>query len=208
MIGGESTVARGQNRTLEVAQLFGMKLDRHAKRGSAFKKTADLRRYKPDPLAEAIDSIDQPFSMRLFKPGNGHFVDIAICLASILGRERMRGEPCSADAHRPVALDLARDAQHAHLVLDSEAIARLDLDHTDPVGHQVIDAAQGGPEQLLVARCARGLDRGYYAPARTSDLLIARAAQPQREFVAAISSENQMCMAIDERGRDQRAAKI
>ena len=60
---------------------------------------------------------------------------------------------------------------------------------------------------MFLAGSAGGLDAGGDAAAGAGDLLITGAIQTQVEFVGAVAAENQMRVAIDQAGRDQRAVE-
>ena len=60
MVGRQRTVARRKRRAAEIAQLFGMQLDRQAQFCRLLEDPLDLIGREGDVLAETVDRIGQP----------------------------------------------------------------------------------------------------------------------------------------------------
>ena len=102
----------------------------------------------------------------------------------------------------------ARHAEHLELGLDIEAVAGLDLDGRDAFGEERSQAAGCGPEEVVLARRARGGDRREDAAALLGDVGIGCAVEPLLEFIGAIAAIDEMGVAIDETRRDEAPAAV
>ncbi len=110
--------------------------------------------------------------------------------------------------HRELAPEAAGDAQHLELVLAGQAIAGLDLDGGDPLGHQPRETATGGVEQLRLRSRPRRCHRRAYTAAGARNFLIARSLQAPLELAGAVAAEDDMGMAIDQARRDPEPGTI
>ena len=120
----------------------------------------------------------------------------------------MRAE--EGGAHRD-AVGLAQPPRHAQLlalVFEREAVAGLDLDGAHAVGQQLFEARRGLREERVFVGLARGAHRGDDAAAGLRHLFVAGAGQPHRELVGALAAVDQVRVAVDQAGRDERAAAV
>ena len=134
-------------------------------------------------------------------------VDVALLVAVRFRRQRVGAEEAGDHADVALAREAPRGAQHPHLGLALEPIARLDLDGGDAFREQAIEARQARAHEIVLARCPRRLHRGDDAAARPRDVLIGGAGQAQLEFVRPIPGIDQMGVAIDQARRDPAAVE-
>ena len=112
------------------------------------------------------------------------------------------------DRHAEVAPQPPRHAQLLALVLCGQAVTALDLDGAHAFGQQGLQARRGGGKQLVLAGLARGLHGADDAAAGARDLLVAGAVEPQRELMRALAPVDEVGVAVDQPGRDQRARTV
>ena len=93
-------------------------------------------------------------------------------------------------------------------MLQCQAIARLDLDGAHAFVEQRLQTRQREGEQFILTRRTGGRYAGDNAPARLGHLFVAGTGQAQGKFVRALAAIHQMRVAVDQAGRDQRAAPI
>ena len=138
-----------------------------------------------------------------------HRVDVVVGAAVELRRQRVRGQ--AGGAHRRAAARApsrrATRRQRASCVA-RQAVAGLDLERGHAFGHQRAARAGGRREQRAVAGRARGGDGRADAAAGARDVLVARALQAQLELARALAAVDQVGVAVDQAGRDQRAAEV
>ena len=94
------------------------------------------------------------------------------------------------------------------LGVEFEPVAGFDLDRGDAFGDQRVEPAQARREKFVLARRARRAHGRDDAAAGARDLLVARAGEPQLEFVGAIAAVDEMGVAVDQPGRDPAAFAI
>ncbi len=195
MVGGEGIVVRGERGAMEVGELLGMELDGQAMGDGGGEDAVGLFGREADALAERVDGIgmaDSGGDDRLADQ-----VDIAIGIALIFGRDGVGGEQGGADVDVACFAEAARGAKHLELVVEGEAIARLDLDRGHTLRDQLIESGQGAGDQLVFARGASRGDGGENAAAGAGDLLIGRAFEPRLELPGAVAGMDEMGVAID-----------
>ena len=180
-------------------QLLCMQLDRQPEFGGSVEDPRHLRHGKGDPLAEAVDGIDQPLGMGCAQARNGDFVKVGVGTVRVFGWHGMGCEPAGDDPHRALDRQTARGAQHLQLVLDAQAIAGLDLDGRGALCQQCIQSRQRRREQRILGGGAGGAHRGQDAAAGAGDLLVSRALQPHLEFSRAVAAEDEVGVAVQQR---------
>ena len=124
------------------------------------------------------------------------------------GRQCVRTQ--KRGAHRD-AKHLAQSTGHAQLfslVFQAQAIARFDLDGTNPFGQQSLQTGHGGMEQIVLARVACGLDAGHNAAPGTRHLFVAGPGQAHGKFMGPLATVDQMRVAVDQAGRDPGAVTV
>ena len=89
-----------------------------------------------------------------------------------------------------------------------EAVTGFDLDRRHPLGEQRVEAGERAGDQLGFAGGARGLHGRYDAAAGARDILVARALEPQFEFVCSVPAVNEVGVAVDQPGRDPPAVAV
>ena len=119
----------------------------------------------------------------------------------------MRAEEAGDHVDVALAREAPRGAQHPHLSLALEPIARLDLDGGDAFREQAIEAGQAHAHEIVLARSPRRLHGGDDAAARPRDVLVGGAGKAQFEFVRPVSGIDQVGVAIDQAGRDPAAVQ-
>ena len=177
-----------------------MQLDRQAKAPRRLENARDLVGREGDGLAEAVDRVDQAFGGERRQ----HLVDDEFDIGR---RDRSQNSGGSACAPRKVVRDRnvalvgepPRGAQHLALGGEVEAVAGLDLDRRRRPRRSARRAAAATGDELVLARRARRRHRRDDAAAGARDLLIARAVEPQLEFLRAIAGVDEMGVAIDQR---------
>ncbi len=113
-------------------------------------------------------------------------------------------------AHSDVALfaQPAGGTQRLGFVFEVEAIAGLDFDGGDALGHQGVQTGQSLLNKLIFAGFAQRADRGNDAAAGASDFFIRGPGQPHFEFVGAVTGMDEMRVAVDQAGGNPSAAAI
>ena len=110
-------------------------------------------------------------------------------------------EECDDELQRSQSAGLFEQAQFPQLLIDSQAVARLDLEGGDATGD---DPAVGGVQSVaqLVVRCgAAGDDAGPDAAATGGHLGQRSAPETLGVFLVALTSEDRMGMALDQAGK-------
>ena len=193
---------------VHVAELLGMQLDGQAHHLGRLEDALGLRPREADALAKHIDGIDQPFARQLGHHAIANLVDVAVGAALELGRQRVGAKKGGLHRHAEVAPQPPRHAQLLALVLCGQAVTALDLDGAHAFGQQGLQARRGGGKQLVLAGLARGLHGADDAAAGARDLLVAGAVEPQRELMRALAAVDEVGVAVDQPGRDQRARTV
>ncbi len=93
-------------------------------------------------------------------------------------------------------------AQHLQFVVEAQPIARLDLDRSDALSHQSVEARQALGDQLGLGRGADGAHGRDDAAARAGDVFVGGAFEAQFEFVGAVAGIDQVGVRIGQ-GRSQ-----
>jgi hypothetical protein len=91
-----------------------------------------------------------------------------------------------------------RHAQGLALMLEGQAVARLDLQRGHALGLQRLQALAALRLQLRFTRGACGFHRRGDAATGARNVFITGALQPQFEFVRAVAAIHQMRVAIDQ----------
>ena len=169
---------------------------------------SDLRGREGDRLAERVHRIGEPLAGERRKHLLRHEIDVGIGTARELRRHRVRPEIGRAHGAPRLAPEAARHAQHPRLRLEVEPVARLDLEGRRPVGAERIEARAALREQRFLVRGSRRPHGGGDAAALPRDLLVARALAPPLELRVAVAGVNEVRVAVDEAGRDERAPEV
>ena len=154
-----------------------MQLDGQAQAACGLEDLLGLGQREGDALAEHIDRIDQALGRQRGQHGAGDEVDVVLAAPCVLGRQRMRAQEGGAHGHAQGLAQAPGHAQLLALVLQRQAVARLDLDGADALVQQLLQARQGLGEQLVLAGLARGTHAGDDAAAGACHLLVAGAVQ-------------------------------
>ena len=93
-------------------------------------------------------------------------------------------------------------------MFERQAIAGLDLQRCDPLGHQRACPPQRSGEEQFVAGGARRRDRAADAAAGACDLFVAHALQALFELAGAVAAVDQVRVAVDQPRGDERALEI
>ena len=185
-----------------------MKLHRQAVCPGRLEHLRDLRRREADALAEGIDRIGQAGG----RDGRQHVAadggDIGILVARGLRRQRMGAEEGRGHRERPDLAQPPRRLQRLHLGRALEPVARLHFQRRHALGHQRIDARQGGSDQLVLAGGACRLHGRDDAAAGARQLLVGGARQAQLELVRAVAAVDDVGVAVDQAGRDPAAVAV
>ena len=208
VIGGQRAILRGQRRTAQMRQLFGMELHRKPKRLRAVEDAGDLGRAECDPFAEPVDGIDQPLGLRGVECGQTHLVQIGIRAARIFGRHRMGAQIGRLHRDIPASTQRAGRAQHRQFAVAVQPIARLDLDCRHALGNQRVQPRQRLIGQRICAQRARGAHGRYDPAASLGDLCVTGTVQTRLEFARAVSAEDQMRVAVDQPRRHQTPLQV
>ena len=208
MVRAQGLVGGGERGALLVRQLLRVEADRKAVGARGGEHAFDLLAGEGDGFAEGIDAGGEP-SPR--DRGNHVFADhlqegFATRALLRIGRESMRGEQGGDDPDGLVVESLCRLEQFA-FVGGIETVTRFDLDRGDPARHQRPEAAARLCDQRLGLGGANCLDRRDDAAAGHRDFRVGRAGAPHGMLVRARAREDQVRVAIDESGRDPRAAQ-
>jgi|GEM_PF-6108329 len=196
-----------QHGTARVAQLLGMQLHRQAQRTRELEYASRLRRREGDAFAKGIDGIDEALCMQARQP-RAHRVDVVVGTAGVFRRQRVSREARGSDRERQRLAELARDSQAARFVLGAEPVARLDLERGHAFAHECKRSAAGRCEQRFVAGGTRGRDGRANTATGTRDVFVARAFEALLELGRALAGIDQVRVAVDEAGRDERTAEV
>lgn len=208
VIGGQGAIAGRQRGAAEIAQLFGMQLDRQAMPVRGLEHALGLRRREADALAERIDRIDQSFLRQCRQHGVADQRDVVVGAIGVFGRQGMRAEEGRVHGHAIRLPEPPRDAQLLALGGEVQAVARFDLDRGDALGQQRLEPRRGLREQRVFVGGAGGPHGRHDAAAGACDFLVAGAGEPHRELVGTLAAIDQMRVAVDQAGRDPRAVGI
>ena len=111
----------------------------------------------------------------------------------------MRAEERRADRDRTLIGEAARDAQRLALGGKVEPVAGLDFDRRDAFGDQRVEPPQRRAQEFVFARRARRAHGRKDAAALAGDLFVARAGEPQLEFVRPVAAVDEVGVAVDQR---------
>ncbi len=135
-------------------------------------------------------------------------VDVGRGIALGLRRHGVRAQEAGVDVDPAFAAKPPRGAQLAALGREVEAVSRFDLDRGDALGDQCVEAGQGGGDELVLARQARGLHGRCDAATAFGELFVARAGEPQLELLGTVAAVDEMGVAVDEARRDPAAGAV
>ena len=108
--------------------------------------------------------------------------------------------------HRAPSRQGTRGAQLLALGVEVETVARLHFDRGHAFGDQGVQPPQGRIDERLFARRARRSHRREDSAAGPGDLVVARAAQAELEFVRAIAGMDQVGVTVDQPRSDPAAS--
>ena len=199
------SVAGRKGRTALVGQLFGVQLHRKAKRARFSEKGREVVGGKGDRLAEGIHGVDQPLGVGSAQGWDRDLSDVSLCAAFVVRRNGMGGKVGGLHRHRARLPDPPRHPQHLQLVRDCQPIAGFHFDRRHTAGNQLVNPGQGPRQKLILIRFPRGGDGGQDAAARTGDLLVGRALQPQLELHRPMAREDGVGMTVDQARSDKTA---
>ena len=122
--------------------------------------------------------------------------------------DRVGAEPGREDLDRPLLAEPVGDLEQPQLGRKIEAVAGLRLDRRCAVGQHRGEPAPAVLGQGLLGGGTSGRDRREDPAAGLEDLEVVRAALAHDELVLAGAREEQVCVRIDQAGRDRSAGGI
>ena len=202
VVAAQGPVTRCQGRAALVTELLGMQFDGQAQGLRGLEDAFGLGRCEADVFAESVHRVDQACRVLRGQPLAG-VVDVGVGAAAVLGRQRVGRQRGGANGDGQVASDAPRHAQAACFVFGAQAIAGLDFQRGDALGHQHPGALGGTGVEAVVAGGACGRHRAANAATGPSDFFVAGALQAQLEFGGAVAAVDQVGVGVDQAGRDQ-----
>ncbi len=168
-----------------------------------------LGRREGDRVAEDVDRVGQPFARDARQHDLAHQCEVVVAPLAVLRRHDVRAEVGGAHGDAQLAAEPARDAQHAQLGLDVEAVARLDLDR----GRAARDQRAQAPRRAR-RRASSSLGRARHrdgvrdaaAAGRRGD--VALAGDPALEVGHPLAAEHQVRVRVDQARRDPAPAGV
>ena len=198
---------RGQLSATTVAQLLSMQLDRQTQAMGRLENAFGLRKAESNFFAKSIHCIHQTLCMQEGQHAQ-NFVDIVVIASRKFWRRGVSTQKSCKHGDRVGAAQRTRYAQGLALVLQRQAVAGFDFNRGDALGHQALEPQIALPGQLLFGRHAGGLDGRNDAATRACDPFVAHTHQSLLKLARAVAAIDQVSVAIDQAGCDQRAACI
>lgn len=188
-----------------VAQLLGVDLYFQPVRVGGGEQLRGLFAREGDVLAEHVHRLGQPFGGDGREHHVAHLVDVFLRLPP--RRHRMRTEEGGHDFDLAQVFQLLGHAQLLALVVQSETVAGFDFDGGDAFGQHRVQPGQGGFQQRCIVGLPGGAHGGDDAAAGTGDVGIAHALQALLELARTVAGIDEVGMAVDQAGADQRPAQ-
>jgi ribosomal protein S4 len=127
-----------QRGAAKVAELFGVNLHGHAQNGRSLEHPLHLSRSESHALAERIHCVGQTLRDQTGQHLAADRFDVPVLVAGELRRQGVSTQKRRADSHRPHPSKRARHPKLPGLCRQIEAVAGLDLNRGDALGHQRI----------------------------------------------------------------------
>src|SRR3984885_3870948 len=185
-----------------------MQLDRKPRAARGGEHASDLVGRERNPLAKPVDGVNQAFAGQLRDHRVGYISDIDVAVVAEFWRQSVRAQESHADRDMALFGEPACDGERFALGGKVEPVAGFDFDRADTLGDKSVQSPQRRLAELAFARGASRSDSGKNSPAFASDLLIRSAGKPELEFVRPVAAVNEVCMAIDQGGRNPAAFAI